>query len=134
MPPERDGRSGRDKTPASPTGGKDGKLNSTREEKETFGREYRYLAQNKDGLASDWCDAVFRDGREDPSGACEAMADDEKWADATRINMRPPPRAAPARRPIEKHRTLPQRDGGRLVHQHRAADQRRRVVLQRAVD
>ena len=44
--------------------------------------------------ASDWCDAVFRDGREDPSGACEAMADDEKWADATRINMRPPPRAA----------------------------------------
>ena len=38
MPPERDGRSGRDKTPASPTGGKDGKLNSTREEKEKLNR------------------------------------------------------------------------------------------------
>ena len=66
----------------------------TREEKERFGREYRYLAQNKDGLASDWCDAVFSDGREDPSGACEAMADDEKWAEATRLDMRPPTRAA----------------------------------------
>ena len=71
----------------------------TREEKEPFGREYKYLAQNKDGLASDWCDAVFRDGREDPSGACEALEEDEKRAEATRLDasaeMPPPPPPPP---------------------------------------
>ena len=71
----------------------------TREEKEPFGREYKYLAQNKDGLASEWCDAVFRDGREDPSGACEALEEEEKRTEAARSDssaeMPPPPPPPP---------------------------------------
>ena len=71
----------------------------TREEKEPFGREYKYLAQNKDGLASEWCDAVFRDGREDPSGACEALEEEEKRPEAARSDasaeMPPPPPPPP---------------------------------------